>query len=264
MKLNNVPLDAGLAVKTAPVAAKESHKHADRFVFCLEDITLNDRRLSTDFIHAGRITRLSDITYADRDMSEEALTRETLPTGDDDSYDVTLTKTAYASALEVYAAYGQRGLIILESLTGADNATVKALSKEFLTDIPENIITFRDELEAKPGLSGIGARLRDELVRCANVTINYRSDVINKAESEMAQRALPNGVGLDRITNGMKMYARSLGYVFDVEKLDMVNNAKQQPINIKLENAFTKEQVDLMIQSAVEAALAKDKAVAKK
>ena len=62
----------------------------------------------------------------------------------------------------------------------------------------------------------------------------------------------------------MKMYARSLGYVLDVEKLDMVNNAKQQPINIKLENAFTKEQVDLMIQSAVEAALAKDKAVAKK
>ncbi len=235
MSKKAAPLGAGLEVKSQPVIVKEANKHLDRFVLCFEDLDLRDRRLSTDYVHAGRITRLVDISYADRDLSEEALTRENLPNDLEHPNDIIVVKTAYDSALELYAAYGERGLIILESLTGADTQTIKAIEKELLGDIPVSLIQFHDDLSARAGLGGIGLRVRDEVLKCLEITINYRADIVNKAETEIAQRALPNGVGLDRITSGVKFYASSLDHVLEIDKLDMLARKSQEPVKVTLE-----------------------------
>lgn len=232
------PVGAGLAVDNQPVIYKEANKHLDRYVFCLEDIDLWDRVLSSKYVHRGRFTRFSDISYAGRDMSEEALTRENLPNELDRPIIQTFIKSAADSALEVYAAYGSIGLVVVNSLTGKDIATVRAIEQELLNIVPDSLQEFYDILAKKefgankPG--EVTRAVRDELIECIRKTVNYREDIVNKAEAELAQRALPGGQGLTHITNGTKFYATSLDRSLKAERLEQIASKQSEPVQVHI------------------------------
>lgn len=259
------PLGSGLVTASEPVIEKESNKHLDRYVFCMEDVDLNDRILSIKFIHRGRFNRLSDVSYGALDMSEEALLREVVPDETHSTINKVFIKTASDSALEVYAAYGPRGLITVNTLTGKDPVTVKAIEQELLGNYTDNLEEFGTFLEnlkfADNKAAAVTKQVRDELLQCVKFTLNYREDVVNKAEAEMSHRALPGGHGLDHIPKGARFYSESLGRTLRSEKLD---NVEKTPIQVTVDNKGSNLDPEVIASIAAQAAIAAVEAMTSK
>lgn len=234
-------LGTGLGPTAASAVKKaDANKHLDHYVFCLEDIDLTDRQISTRRISKGRITRLYDIGTQVVDMSEEALTREGTAGQQDEERDMMTTyiKSAWDQALELYINYGNRGLIILESLTGLGTAKVKAIEEYLLSDVPHNLDEFKSKLSEVTTSADVTGQLMDkvrsEIYECIQRTSAYRSDIVDKAEGEMTARTLPNGTGLNRVTSGIRFYADSIGKSLKADQLEIISRKQQEPIKIEM------------------------------
>ena len=251
------PLGVGLSNVGTKVIDTDYNKHLDRYVFCLEDINLADRRLSVLNINRGRIARLEDISIADLDMSEEALTREGIAVhGTTDTQMTTVyTKTAADQALELYISYGERGLCILESLTGQGPQTVKAIEELLLDKIPTTLNDLQAEVAGKifvqDRIGQIAVKTQREILDCIDKTSFYRHDIVAKAEGELAARDKHDGRGLSRVTSGMRFYAESLGHTLDVDK----KNKAAEPFKIELPKYDTDPTQIAQIVAATVAAL---------
>lgn len=236
MNTELAPIGSGLTSVGSKIAQKDVNKHLDRYVFCLEDINLADRRLSVLKINRGRVARLTDISIADLDMSEEALTREGLSAQSDSDTQMTTiyTKSASDQALELYINYGERGLVVIESLTGQPPQTVRALEELLLAKVPNSLNEFKlllSEVKLSADKAGqLASEVREEIYACIDKTIFYRSDVVSKSEGELASRSKPDGRGLNIVTSGMRFYAESLDHTLSAD----IARKPQDPIKIEL------------------------------
>lgn len=259
---NVAPLGAGLgAAPAGSIRKADLNKHLDHYVFCLEDISLTDRQLSTRFLSKGRFTRLSDLGTQVIDMSEEALTREGTAgeTFEEHELLVTHIKSAWDQALELYINYGPRGLVIVESLTGMPTAKVRAIEEFLLSEIPHNLDEFRERLASIPTSSDVTGqlmdRVRQEIYSCIDKTQAYRIDIVEKAEGEMAARSLPNGTGLNRVTSGVRFYADSIGKSLKADQLEIISKKQQEPIKLELPSApaIDPQAIAAIVAATVEA-----------
>ena len=236
MNDNTAPLGAGLNTVGSKIAKQDINKHLDRYVFCLEDINLCDRRLSVLGINRGRIARIADISIADLDMSEEALTREGLSSqADSDTQMMTIyTKSASDQALELYINYGERGLTVIDALTGQSPQTVRAIEELLLKNVPKSLAALRNTLSeirlSQDRAGQLAEAVREEIFACIDKTIAYRNEVVAKSEGELASRSKPDGRGLNVVTSGMRFYAESLDHTLSAD----LARKPQDPIKIEL------------------------------
>ena len=264
---NVKPLGAGLGPSTAgAVTKRDMNRNLDHYVFCLEDINLRDRQLSIRELHKGRIARLSNIGIQVVDMSEEALTREGTAGESYEEHEMmsTYEKNAWDQAMELYINYGPRGLTVLESLTGLPVAKVKAVEEYLLSDVPHSLTAFRERLMNVVISSDVTGqlmdRVRQELIDCINRTQAYRTDIVEKAEGEIAARGLPNGTGLNRVTSGIRFYAESLDRTLKADQLEIISKRQQEPVKIELPSApaLDPQSIAAIVAATVEALKAQD------
>lgn len=181
------------------------------------DLWVGDRALKVPVVYRGRIMRLTNFSYRERNQSEAALLKEN---PEDVPEDIRWVKTAKDQAEELTLSYNGRGLHVLNSITGVPVEQVAILEEVILPVVPASLIKTINELEGAANdrvaamqdkvLRKLAEKLLPEMLAAAHEAWFYQTDYIDATESEQIERSKPGGVGKARLDKADRYYYAQL------------------------------------------------------
>jgi hypothetical protein len=180
-----------------------------RYVFNpLAEIPLFGRHMtgamSINRVLRGRINFLQPCPYKHRDESDAAL--HTYITEWDSNELAESVNTPFAQALFLHEAYSDRGLVVLDSLTGFDPGIVTLFEEVVLPKIPSNVVALLDYIQTFSAkslqdntqifppntLEAFKAALRD-MIRGCNQAITWANNYLLAREAEIQSARIGRG-----------------------------------------------------------------------
>jgi hypothetical protein len=162
-------------------------------------------------IKRGRFNLLQPFPYIIRDESDQAMlvtNRATNPQNDPEDMvgKIEVTKTPYAQALQLIINYGDRGLRILNSITGLHPRDAVMLEQTLMPKVPSTVVDTLKDLKANgvarissagltPKLSALAMRCLAEMIESCDHTIKYMDAYLKSSRAELAAVKIPGKKG---------------------------------------------------------------------